>query len=248
MGKVLYILLVITTAGFCQEHKTLHGRVLNGTIAVSNVFVINTTSGAEVKTNSSGNFSISAKAGDKLVVYNTAVEVREFAVSEACFLDNPYVLSVNYKPYELEEVVVSGAAITSQSLGIVPKNQKQYTPAERKLYTAGDFKWIDLIQILGGSMPLDPVLNAINGRTRRMKEDIAIERKHLAHTYLGGLYAEEDIITGLKVPKDYVDGFMFYATETPEIAAATKADNQPLVRLLMIDLVPKYLKLQQDHE
>ncbi|KGO92101.1 hypothetical protein [Flavobacterium subsaxonicum] len=245
MAKLLYLLLFITTVGFSQERKPLNGRVVNGTAGISNVFVINKTLGAEVTTNSTGNFIISAKAGDKIVVYSNTLEVREFAISEACFLDNPYVLSVNYKPYELEEVTVTASAITAESLNIVPKNQRKYTPAEKKLYTAGDFKWIDLLHILGGSMPFDPVLNAINGRTKRMKEGIATEKKETASDYIDGLYTEDEIINGLKVPKEHVQGFVYYAIENPAVAAATRADNQSLVRLLMIDLANKYVSLKQ---
>ena len=248
MNKWLYITLLIGTVAFSQERKALPGRVVTGNQGVANVFVINKATGVEVKTNSTGNFSISAKAGDVIVVYSDKTDVRDFLISEASFKDNPYVLAVTYRPYELDEVVVSASAITSESLNIVPKNQKQYTPAERKLYTAGDFKWIDLLQILGGSMPFDPVLNAINGRTKRMKEGVDIEKKEKAVTYVNGLYTEDEIVNGLKVPQGHVKGFVFYAMENTDVTSAIAANNEPLVRLLIIDAAAQYVKLHQPNE
>lgn len=246
MNKLLCIALFINTAVFSQERKDLQGLVVSdGNLPVANVFVINKATGTEVKTGATGIFSLPAKAGDALAVYSSGTEVREFAISETSFKEVPYVMAVVYKPYELDEVVVNGQAITAQSLGIVPKGQKQYTPAEKKLYTAGEFKVSDLLKIIAGGMPLDPVFNAINGRTKRMKAGVAIEKKQTAVTYINGLYTEDDIVTGLKVPREKVSGFVYYAIENSEIAAAAKADNEPLVRLLMIDVAGKYLKLQE---
>ena len=43
------------------------------------------------------------------------------------------------------------------------------------LKTAGDFKPIHLLGILGGSLPVDPIINAITGRTKMLKK--VIERE-----------------------------------------------------------------------
>lgn len=82
------------------------------------------------------------------------------------------------KELELQEVVVNeNTAITAENLGIIPKGQKKYTQAERQLATAGDFKPIMLLGLLGGSMQLDPLINKINGRTKRLKANVEIEKE-----------------------------------------------------------------------
>ncbi len=48
---------------------------------------------------------------------------------------------------------------------------------ERRLRTAGDFKLIHLLGLLGGSLQVHPILNAINGRTKRLKRNIRIEKQ-----------------------------------------------------------------------
>jgi hypothetical protein len=78
---------------------------------------------------------------------------------------------------ELREVVVNETSeINAVSLGIIPKKIEKLSMNERRLRTAGDFKPIHLLSILGGSLEIDPILNAINGRTKKLKRNIGIEK------------------------------------------------------------------------
>ncbi len=78
---------------------------------------------------------------------------------------------------ELKEVVVNETSeINVVSLGIIPKKIEKLSMNERRLRTAGDFKLIHLLGILGGSLEIDPILNAINGRTKKLKRNIGIEK------------------------------------------------------------------------
>ena len=245
MNKLLILLLFISFQCLCQERKGLSGRVvLADNTAVPNVFVINKATGTETKTDAAGSFAIPARAGDKLAVYSADTEVREFAISDASFAEVPYVLSVDFKGTEMEEVVVN--AVTSQSLGIVPKGQKQYTQMERKLYTTGDFKPIMLLGLLGGGMPLDPLMNAINGRTKKVKKEVDTERRAMMLKEIHNIYTPEEITAVLKVPDDTIDGFLFYVAEDVEFAATMKAKNETMAKFLMVSLARKYLALSKD--
>ena len=244
MNKLVYILLLITTAVFCQECKTLQGRVMSNGALVSGVFVINKVTGTETKTDGKANFSLPARNGDRLVVYSTGTEVREFVINDESFKDMPYVLEVKTNAYELTEVVIND--INPESLGIVPKGQKQYTVAERRVKTAGEFKPTFMFFLGGGiAMPLDPIINAISGRTKMLKKALATERKEFAMERLNGIYTEEQIVNELKVPREYVQGFLFYAVEDPDCAAALKAKNNALAKLILMTIAQKYNKVIQ---
>jgi len=222
----------------------LPGRVVLGdNTAMPNVFVINKATGSETKTDTAGNFSIPAKAGDKLAVYSIDTEVREFAISEASFTEVPYVLAVDFKGTEMEEVVVN--TVNSQSLGLVPKGQKQYTQMERKLYTTGDFNPLMLLNLLGGTMPLDPLINAINGRTKRVKKEVDAERRTMLFKEINNIYTAEEITTILNVPAENIDGFLFYIVEDAEFSSTIKNKNEPMAKFLMVSLAEKYLALSK---
>jgi hypothetical protein len=245
MNKILALLLLIAAPAFSQERMQLSGRVITDGNGIGNVFVINKATGAETKTNGSGSFVIPSKVGDMLVVYSPRVTIREFAVSEQSFKEVPYVIEVETSSLELEEVIVDGS-ITSEKLGIVPAGQKRYTPAERKLYTAGDFKPVMLVGLLLGSMPLDPVMNAINGRTKRMKELVALEKREMLLGKLENIYALSEITSYFKIPEEHVNGFLYFVIEDKEVAAFMDEKNESMAKFRITELSSKYLELIKD--
>jgi len=242
MNKLLAILLFITATAFCQERKPLPGRVISANAGVADVFVINKATGSEVKTDAGGNFTIPSKTSDVLVVYSPRVALREFAISEKSFTEVPYVIEVEASSIELKEVVVDGS-ITSEKLGIVPANQKKYTPAERRLYTAGDFKPIMLLGLLAGGMPLDPVINAINGKTKNLKKQLAQERRETLLEKLHNICTANEITNDFKIPEEHVDGFLYYVIEDKEVATHVAAKNETLAKFRITELAQKYSEL-----
>jgi hypothetical protein len=240
-NKLLYIVfLLISCAVSSQEQQTVLGRVVSGDNGVGNVFVINKTVGTEVKTDYKGYFDLTAKPGDKLVVYNTKIIVREFTLTAESFKVSPYIISVNYKAIELDEVVIDKYSnINAESLGLVPKGQLKRTVAERRVYTAGTFS-------VGTVVALDPIINAISGRTRMLKRALATERQEGTVGNVQGLYSEEELIATYHIPKEHINGFLYYVAEDKEFVTALKAKNKQYIDFLMMELSKKYLKLQED--
>lgn len=229
MNKWLFILLLVCATAFCQERTPLPGRVLSGATGIEGIFVINKVTGTEVKTDAAGNFTIPAKAGDKLAVYGNKTNVREFAISEASFKEVPYVLEVEAKSYELEEVVIQGSKITSESLGLVPKGQKKYTVAERRMYTATE--------------GTDAMFNAMSGRTKMLKKAAETEGKEAIIEKLNGMFADQEIKDQFGIPPENIKAFIFYAAEDVSLSNAVKNKNEPAIKLLMIGLAQKYLEV-----
>ena len=245
MNRLLFLLLCIGVSTFAQERKPLQGRIVSGESAVTGVFVINKATGTETKTDATGNFTVAAREGDMLAVYGTGITVREFAVNAMAFAEVPYVMEVTINAYELKEVVID--KITPESLGLVPKNQKQYTPAERRLKTASDLDpQMGIGTMSGVSVSADAIINAISGRTKMLKKALETENKEFAIAKLNGIYTEEQIVQDLKIPTEYVQGFLYYAVEDPECAAALKTKNNELAKFKLMGLAEKYNKLIAD--
>lgn len=145
---------------------------------------------------------------------------------------------------ELDEVVVtSKSKITAISLGIIPEDQKKYTQMQRKLQTAGDFKPIMLLGLLGGSMPLDPLINKINGRTKRIKKEIIIERKNNDIEKLNRIFEADFFLNKLGVPLDYTEGFKFYIVEKNTFVTHLRNNNKVIVEFMIIELASKYKEI-----
>jgi len=244
--KTLYTaaLLFVVITGFCQERIHLKGKVVTGTTGIAAVFVINKANATESKTDYDGSFSIMAKPGDVLAVYNKDITVREFLLTAGSFKEVPFVVSVNYQPYQLDEVVID-KNVTSESLGLVPKGQKQYNQQEKKLYTSSYNTplWVLALGLLGGSMPLDPFINAITGRTKMLKNAVATEKTIATIEMINGIYTNDEVVEQFKVPTDYVKGFIVYAAENKDVTNAFTAGDEGHVKVLLATLAIQYNQL-----
>lgn len=229
-NSLFTFLLCLPLLAFSQDRKPLNGRVVADDEGVGGVFIINKATGTEKKSDAEGNFTIDAKPGDVITAYSNRTEVRDFAVSEQSFKEQPYVISINMQAYELDEVVVD-KTLTPESLELVPEGQKQYTPAEKKLFTATSGFGIDII------------LNAISGRTKMLKRAVETEKKEMLMEKIGNICTEEEIMTEYKIPEEYIRGFVYYVVEDREFAAALRSGNDTMARFLMTGLAVKYREI-----
>lgn len=232
--KKLLLLVVLIACPFlinAQERVSLKGRVQVGDAGLNAIFIINTTASAETKTDAAGNFTILAQPGDELVIYSPQITTRKFVLKEQSFVNQPLVITVNAQAYELDEVVMDkNRSIDEVSLGLVPKDQKQYTVAERRVFAAT-------------SGVLDPLINAITGRTKMLKKELETERKQQMLDDLRGICTEEQIIEEMKIPEEYVEGFLYYTIEDRELSQTMKEGNKAAARFLLNGIAEKYLKL-----
>ncbi|AWG27120.1 hypothetical protein [Flavobacterium kingsejongi] len=233
------LLLFFTLPSLAQERLSIQGKAATGSVGIKNLIVINLTTEKETHTAADGTFRMVAGVGDTLVFYSSRRLLKELILSATELQQALLWVPVQTDGYELDEVVVE--RITPESLGIVPKGQQKYTPSERKLYTAGDFKPVHLLGLLGGSLKIDPILNKINGRTEMFKKMIVTEQKEAALAQLQ-VYDPEWLEEHYKIPKDYVKGFMYYVAENEEYAAAIAAKNETMATFIMGNLAEKYRK------
>ncbi len=251
MSKWLLLwVFLLPLAVLSQDREGLQGKVMADENPISNIYVINATAGTETRTAIGGGFTIEAKAGDRLVFYSPSIITREFVIKQEAFKQQPFLVTVTLQAYELNEVVLNKyGAVDEESLGLVPKDQKQYTPAERRVKTAGEFKPIFMLGALGGALPLDPIINAISGRTKMLKKELETERKEQVLEMTNNLYDSEAQITAeYKIPSEYVKGFLYYCVENAEFSQALKAKNDKQAKFLMHVLAEKYLEMQSSKE
>ncbi len=247
--RLLCILLIFLNASlYAQvERQQLYGKLTSDEISVNSIFIINKTTGEETKSNNKGNFSLYTGAGDILVIYSPEILSMEIKINAENFNKMPFIIALTAQARELSEVVLE-KQVNAVSLGIVPKDQKKYTHAERRLYTAGDFKPIHLLGLLGGGLALDPIINAINGKTKRLKKEVALEKKEFLIDEIYGIYTEIEIINLYNIPEEYVKGFMFYLAEDAEFTEAVNTDETERAKFRIAILAKQYMALIETKE
>jgi hypothetical protein len=207
-----------------HNEKLLHGKIVAEDASVSGVDVVNLGNEKVTVTNAKGEFSILAKADDILVFSSMTLEMKRMLVDEDDLKSETITITMTPKINELNEVIVKKNA--AEGISIIP-GQKQYTPAERKLYTAT-------------SGLLDAPLNWLSGRTEMLKKEIIVERKERMLNKLGVLYEDKYFIQTLKIPEIYIDDFQRYIIEDKEFAAALKVKNRTMMLFLISKLAVNY--------
>ena len=160
---------------------------------VDGIHILNNTSNTFTISNSKGEFSIPAKLKDTLLISGVSYELKKIVVGQNLINSKSLTIYLADKINVLDEVVVgkiltgdlssdlanSGVqrGINFYDLGITGYTGKPKTQSERRLYTAGDFKPIHLLALLGGSLPMDPIFNAISGRTKLLKNRVHLENQ-----------------------------------------------------------------------
>lgn len=228
---------------FAQQEQRLSGKVVSDSTGIPSVTVMNLVNEQVTQTNAQGEFSLMAKEDDLLVFSHLNYEYRRRLIEAGDIKKGAITVKLIPKPTQLDEVVIL-RDINPEDLGLVPKGQKTYTPAQRRLKQAGELKPMAMIGMVAGlSIPVDPIINAITGRTKMLKKDVKTERKERFLEKISGMYQNEHYTDRLKIPAQYVEGFRYYIVEDAGFTAALESGSKTRVDLQMTLLAQKYNEL-----
>lgn len=245
-SKLIYtVAFLLPVLVFAQERQPFYGRVVSGSIPAEGQLVVNLSSQREVRADSLGNFTLMAKPGDTIAAAIT--KPRNIVLKEAYFKQRPFVMEI--PAYELDEVVITKYNnLTAEALRIIPKGVATHTVAERRHKAVASVKPFLNQEMTGGFLPLDPLYNIFNGKSKAMKRALAIEKKEMALDKLNGLFNEDEITKYFKIPKEHVQGFLFFVAEDPELVAGMSLKNMAKAQSIMMDMAVKYFELIINNE
>jgi hypothetical protein len=171
-------------SSFAQDQIQLKGKV-EASGEVEGIHIINKSLLKFSITDSDGSFEIPAKINDTILFSGIRYLVVSKIVDESN-IKMGWIVKLDEKINELDEVVLGNnltgyldtdvensdikSSVNFYNVGIPGYTGKQKTQSERRLYEATSGS---------GLVPLNPILNAISGRTKKLKSHISIERKEL---------------------------------------------------------------------
>ncbi len=234
--------LIITQAVFSQF--ILKGKIVSDSESLGELYITNTTNNSKAIADKAGLFTITVQLNHVLVITGEKIDARKIYVKQTDLTNEYFIINVYPKTKKLTEVVIyTNQKLNSASLGIIDKHIKSYTPAERKIKTAGKFKWYSPLLIPFGGMSVDGLLNKISGRTSMLKKELVVENLEKNQLKLTNLFQESFYTETLGIPKENLNGFIIYACETSEISNFLKENNSIKVRYALIDLSVKYKEI-----
>jgi hypothetical protein len=210
--------------------KKMLGRIITNATDNESINISNQTSEKATVSDSKGNFTILVSVGDLLFFSAVNLKPLHYTIQKEDFEKEIFTITMSSKTETLDEVLIEKSTITTESVGIIPKGIKTYTPAERKLMTAG-------------GTPIDALLNAFSGRTEMLKKELEVEKKEKSLFKTEYLFADDYYIEVLKIPSNYIKGFQYYCVEDMAFANALQTKNKTLAKFLLVNLSKKYLSL-----
>ena len=178
--RLLFFFFIFPILVFSQNDTLIRGKVVSESSLLEGIHVINLSSKLGVVTDSRGYFQIQVRISDTLQFSAVNLKATRYVMQKSDFFNDLLLVRMESLITELEEVaIINYKNINAVALGIVPANQKTYTPAERKLAAAGDFKWYSPLLIPLGGMSVDGLINSISGRTNMLKKEVMVERKEM---------------------------------------------------------------------
>lgn len=227
----LFLLVVQIASGQKAVSKEILGQVFEQSTQVEGVNIINNTTQVATVSDENGKFSMMLREGDVLVFSAVNLNALKYRITVEDLSAGALVIRMTAKEVELKEVVVNeNANITAENLGIIPRGQKKYTPAERKIYTAT-------------STSVDKVLNAISGRTSMLKKEAKVEKKEMLFRKLEYLFEETYYTERLKIPSEHIKGFQLYCVDNPEFSLSLDRKNKTMSMFLITGLAQEYLTI-----
>lgn len=230
----LFFMLMVSAISLAQKNQQqlFYGKFLSDGKSVAGIDVVNLVNEKATVSDSEGNFQIQAKAGDLLVISGKEFEYMRYSIDPEDLNEKSIMISLISKAIQLEESVVNRYShINSRSLGIIPANQKVYTPAEAKLASAQ-------------SGPVDLIVNLINGKISQKKKEVEIEKKEFVIERLDILYPESFYVKHLRIPEDRIQGFKFFAADDAALTKSVDSKNKSLIEFELSRLANQYLKFE----
>ena len=232
-----------------DELHFLKGKVICQNVDFTSIIITNQRSQNSLNPEVKGDFSLFVKLGDKLLFEGLAVDTKEIVITKEDLAKKLFTVTLYAKVIPLQDVEIKTYPnINAVSLGILQKPAKIYTPAERKLRTAGEFHWYYPLLIPLGGMPLDGLINGITGRTAMLKKELEVERKELIIKQIEDNFQDSYFTEKLKIPNDYVKAFLFYIADNEELKSTLIEKNKIKTDFVFAKLATEYTTLLKEKE
>ncbi|SMG36712.1 CarboxypepD_reg-like domain-containing protein [Arenibacter troitsensis] len=222
---VFIIYSVFAQALMAQDFsKILEGKVYSDDGDVAATHVLNTTTKKAAITDINGFFSIAVSLGDTLVFSAVQYKRKEMVVNTSILESKFLSVPLEESNIALDEVIVMpynltgelgrdmnnmdvGTVISATSLGLPNAHVKPLMQSERLLREAS----MGPLSIgMLTSIPFNPIINAISGRTKMLKKRVARDIKYNKSQQIRTQFADSLFVLQLKIPMEKIDDFLYF--------------------------------------
>ena len=218
MRRILFLLLLTTSnLAFAQGEKLLSGKITVADAKASGVTVLNLNTEKETQTDSLGNFKIMAQLEDLLIFYASHLDKMRKLIDEEANACKVMTIEMTSHITELDEVVIT------------------------------NYSHINAYSL--GIIPkyIKTLTPAERGKYSSEARALEFEGRLSGIEKLEALYDEEFMVQKLKIEKEMIKGFLFYAVDHEWFVSIVKGKNNFLTTFYITMLAQKYNELRKEN-
>ncbi|WP_188373681.1 carboxypeptidase-like regulatory domain-containing protein [Winogradskyella haliclonae] len=208
----------------------LKGKVI-GSGEVEGIHILNKTALKYIVTDTDGSFVIPVKFNDTLTISGLRYKTKEIVIDKSILAKKGVEIFLTENVTQLDQVIVG--KILTGNLGSDIKNQEVETPINfydlgipgytGKPKTLNERKLAEATSG-GGLVPLNPIINAITGRTKMLKQRIKLDRKIKCVEQLKAAY-QNIIFEGEGFSEELQNRFFNFIMDSEKLQDACNAGN-----------------------
>ncbi|TVZ15214.1 hypothetical protein [Maribacter sp. MAR_2009_72] len=218
-SNLLIFLFFFTLTAVAQTDgsKQLEGRVYSDDGDVAATHVLNLTTQRATITDNNGFFSIPVHIMDTLEFSAIQYKKKIVVVTPSIMASKMITIGLEDALTELDEVTVTpynlsgdlskdimtltiDPVVTASTLGLPNAYVRIPTKAERELQAA----------TANPIMSFDPLINAITGRTKMLKQRVARNKLYERTQRVRDFFTDEEYVEILRIPLEKIDDFLYY--------------------------------------
>jgi len=247
LQKTSYILLLLLFSNslFSQEnnYKTLIGEVINDTIDVSGIHVINGSSGGKAITDKKGFFKVGVRKNDSIYFTSVQIKTQMIIIEEPIFQSDSIRIYLEPLVNELESVTVSPYNLSGDLMSDIKKIKEKEVfnfddagvpgfKGERKekiVYKNSGSVLVNVILLPLMPLDIDAVYKQLSGYYKTLRSARKLESRSGAAADVIQFYGVDFFINNYELDIDTVYEFVLGAMENYDVERDFRNSNHSLV-------------------
>jgi hypothetical protein len=218
-----------------QNDSIIKGKIIVETNDNEGITIVNISNKINTISGNGGYFKIKAKVNDTLLFSSLQFDVIKLKINQTDFGQNLLFVKMTPRSKLIEKILITNqTVITAESLGLVPKGQKRYTVAERRILSSEV-----------GKVSVGGLINLITGYNKELKRNLEIEKKEMLIEKIRNQFEKDYFVTTLQIPENYIDGFLYYISEDKKLHEILNSNDKYTKMFKLADLAVAYLKTIQ---
>lgn len=218
-----------------QNDSIIKGKIIVDTNYNDGVTIVNISNKTNTISGNGGYFVIKATVNDTLLFSSLHFDVIKLKITQRDFGQNLLFVKMTPRSKLIEKILITDqTVITAESMGLIPKGQKRYTVAERRILSSEV-----------GKVSVGGIINAITGYNKELKKNLEIEKKEMLIEKIRNQFEKDYFVSTLQIPENYIDGFLYYIGEDKKSYEILNDTDKYTKMFKLADLAVEYLKTIQ---